>query len=101
VKNEDIKKAKEIKEFLSTYFPKEVLEKVAIKILTNKRDKTLKNLKKDTVKKDALYYIQKFIDQQSNDEGLWFVAQTASEAYLQQELRKLHQVIEEYSLESI
>jgi len=32
---------------------------------------------------------------QANDEGLWFVTKTASEAYLQQELRKLHSKIEE------
>ena len=32
--------------------------------------------------------------QQAEDEGLWFVAHTASEAYLQQELRKLHSAIE-------
>ena len=34
------------------------------------------------------------VEQQANDEGLWFVAQTAPEAYLQQELRKLHDLIE-------
>lgn len=32
--------------------------------------------------------------QQAEDEGLWFVAQTAPEAHLQQELRRLHAVIE-------
>jgi hypothetical protein len=31
---------------------------------------------------------------QAEDDGLWFVAQTAPEAYLQQELRKLHALIE-------
>jgi len=31
---------------------------------------------------------------QANDDGLWFVAQTAPEAYLQQELRRLHEAIE-------
>lgn len=31
---------------------------------------------------------------QAEDDGLWFVAQTASEAYLQQELRKLHAAVE-------
>lgn len=30
----------------------------------------------------------------AEDDGLWFVAQTASEAYLQQELRKLCAAIE-------
>ena len=31
---------------------------------------------------------------QAQDDGLWFVAKTAPEAYLQQELRKLHAAIE-------
>jgi len=35
------------------------------------------------------------INKQAEDEGLWFQAETASEAYLQQELRKLHAAIEE------
>ena len=35
------------------------------------------------------------VNQQAEDEGLWFRAQTAPEAYLQQALRDLHTVIEE------
>ena len=35
------------------------------------------------------------IEQQADDIGLWFVAETGSEAYLQQELRKLHALCEE------
>lgn len=31
---------------------------------------------------------------QAEDEGIWFIAMTAPEAYLQQELRKLHAAIE-------
>ncbi len=34
------------------------------------------------------------VDKQANDEGLWFIARTAPEAYLQQALRKLHRAIE-------
>lgn len=34
------------------------------------------------------------VNQQAEDEGLWFVAQTAPEAYLQAALRKLHAAIE-------
>lgn len=34
------------------------------------------------------------VDKQAKDEGLWFKAKTAPEAYLQQELRKLHDAIE-------
>lgn len=35
-----------------------------------------------------------FVSEQAEDEGLWFEAKTAPEAYLQQELRKLHAIIE-------
>lgn len=38
--------------------------------------------------------IRALVDRQAEDEGLWFVAQTAAEAYLQQELRRLHAAIE-------
>ena len=31
---------------------------------------------------------------QAEDDGLWFVAHTAPEAYLQQELRRLHAALE-------
>jgi hypothetical protein len=34
------------------------------------------------------------VNSQAEDEGLWFVAETAPEAYLQQELRKMLAVIE-------
>lgn len=34
------------------------------------------------------------VSEQSEDDGLWFVAMTASEAYLQQELRRLTRAIE-------
>jgi len=34
-------------------------------------------------------------NKQAENEGLWFVARTAAEAYLQQELRRLHAVIEQ------
>lgn len=40
--------------------------------------------------------LKKIVDEQAEDDGLWFVAETASEAYLQQELRKLHAEIEHY-----
>lgn len=38
--------------------------------------------------------IRKLVEEQANDEGLWFQARTAPEAYLQQQLRLLHEVIE-------
>ena len=34
------------------------------------------------------------VDEQAEDDGLWFVAEHAAEAYLQQELRRLHAAIE-------
>lgn len=37
---------------------------------------------------------RRIVDEQANDEGLWFIAETAAEAYLQQELRRLHAAIE-------
>jgi hypothetical protein len=42
----------------------------------------------------TLERLQRLVDEQAEDAGLWFVAQTAPEAYLQQELRRLHREIE-------
>ena len=44
--------------------------------------------------KDAQARLRATVDAQAEDDGLWFVAETAAEAYLQQELRKLHAQIE-------
>lgn len=33
--------------------------------------------------------------EQARDSGIWFVAQTITEAYLQSELRKLHAAVEQ------
>lgn len=38
--------------------------------------------------------VMKLVNKQAEDEGLWFDAKTAPEAYLQAELRKLHYSIE-------
>jgi len=38
--------------------------------------------------------IQNMVNEQAEDQGLWFLSLTAPEAYLQQELRRLHAVIE-------
>lgn len=38
--------------------------------------------------------LQDLVNEQAEDEGLWFIAATVSEAYLQQALRRLHDVIE-------
>ena len=37
---------------------------------------------------------EEIVAEQAEDEGLWFMAATAPEAYLQQELRRLHAAIE-------
>lgn len=42
----------------------------------------------------ALEQAQALVNTQAEDEGLWFVAVTISEGYLQQELRRLHAAIE-------
>ena len=38
--------------------------------------------------------LRAIVDEQAEDEGLWFKAETAPEAYLKQELRKLHAAVE-------
>ena len=43
---------------------------------------------------DRFSLIKHLVGEQAEDEGLWFVAETAAEAYLQQELRRLHRLIE-------
>jgi len=45
--------------------------------------------------REKLKRIQKKVDAQAEDEGLWFVAETAPEAYVQRELRELHRIIED------
>lgn len=47
---------------------------------------------RDSVRAKA---ILDFVAKQAEDEGLWLVARTAPEAYLQKELRRLHAAIEE------
>lgn len=42
--------------------------------------------------------LKKLVDKQAEDEGLWFIAATAPESYLQQELRKLHAEIERHPI---
>ena len=44
--------------------------------------------------KEHIQQIKTLVDAQAEDEGLWFKAENISEAYLQQALRKLHEVIE-------
>lgn len=44
--------------------------------------------------KSKLHSAVELASVQAEDDGLWFIAESASEAYLQQELRKLHAAIE-------
>lgn len=46
---------------------------------------------RDEVKKKTAIEI---VNEQAEDEGLWFVTQTATEDYLQRALRRLHEAIE-------
>jgi hypothetical protein len=41
--------------------------------------------------------VLELVHKQAEDDALWFQAMTASEAYLQQELRKLHAAVEDES----
>ena len=40
--------------------------------------------------------LRKIVDEQAEDDGLWFKAETCAEAYVQQELRKLHAAVESH-----
>jgi len=44
--------------------------------------------------KARLAEARRVCDEQANDEGLWFVAETVTEAYLQSALRRLHAAVE-------
>ncbi len=46
------------------------------------------------VDREAINPLKKMVDEQVLDDGLWFTAASAPEAYLQQELRQLHTLIE-------
>ena len=43
---------------------------------------------------ERLRSARKIVDQQAEDEGLWFVAEFSTEAYLQTALRELHEAVE-------
>ena len=83
-------------------------EEIALEIVHNAKVSVNGNLYQYTVDEIAkaikeaqieiLKPIQDYVDKQAKDETLWFVAQNSSEAYLQQELRKLHSVIESTGL---
>jgi len=43
--------------------------------------------------------LRQLVNRQAEDDGLWFNARTAAESYIQQELRKLHALIEDNTLD--
>ncbi len=43
---------------------------------------------------DDMRELRALVDEQAEDDGLWFVAHHASEGYLQHELRRLHAAVE-------
>lgn len=45
--------------------------------------------------KEFAICVMDLVNEQAEDHGIWFQAKTAPEAYLQQELRKLHKKIED------
>lgn len=58
----------------------------------------------DDLRNRVLAYIKNLrgaVDAQANDQTLWFVAETVTEAYVQQSLRWLHRVIEENDEEAL
>jgi hypothetical protein len=44
--------------------------------------------------REAIAAVHSLVSEQAEDEGLWFVADSIVEAYLQQELRRLHTLLE-------
>jgi hypothetical protein len=55
--------------------------------------KNLEDFRRELLAATSL--LRAVITRQAEDEGLWFDAETAPEAYLQQELRALHQCVED------
>jgi len=43
--------------------------------------------------------LRALVEEQAKDRGIFFMAQTAPEAYLQQEIRKLHALVEENEID--
>ena len=64
-------------------------------VATSSTHETLRTLLDDLgAAKKKIEKIKAVVLRQAEDKGLWFISQTASEAYLQQELRELHEEIE-------
>lgn len=56
-------------------------------------------LEKIMTAKEKIKKLQQIVNEQAEDEGLWFIPQYITEDYLQQALRKLHEIIEDKTSE--
>lgn len=54
-----------------------------------------------TFEQQKLKYIEHIVLSQAEDDGLWFIAETAKEAYLQDHLGNLYAAIESDDLDDI
>jgi hypothetical protein len=76
----------------------EAVERIAsheqIGVLMGSPEATLQSLRAAALTLRAVKEQREIVAKQSEDDGLWFSAQRAPEAYLQQELRRLHAAIE-------
>lgn len=50
---------------------------------------------KDAEYQSKISKVRAMVATQAEDDGMWFSAQTGPEAYLQQQLRELHRIIEQ------
>ena len=65
-----------------------------IEAVMEKLDTLEENLGTDKQLRTTFAILTEMVEVQANDEGLWFIAMTGAEGYLQQELRRLHALIE-------
>lgn len=55
---------------------------------------TIGRLQREIFREDWLEKLKQIVDRQAEDAGLWFDAPSSATAYIQQELRRLHQAVE-------
>jgi hypothetical protein len=59
------------------------------------REDVRRSLMRQLIKAEAeIERLRALVNEQAEDEGLWFKAETCAEAYVQQALRRLHAAIE-------
>jgi ribosomal protein RSM22 (predicted rRNA methylase) len=74
--------------------PSNALKRLSIHELRQIWELTLADKQRIAELEADLSRLSRLASEQAEDEGLWFLAETAAEAYLQRELRKLHAAIE-------